>query len=335
MFSTRISALVAYLFVAAAAFPQTAQEIVLDLALQAPGTHTETIDANERFFIVVKNHTNAEYDIKVDRELPDLDPLPLLAAGDPQATDCELLVETFDAARRASASEAQVALEAAKARASATACSAIERDALEKFIVEVTTANFGPYGLASGEKLKFAISRGSGDAQKTWILEVSTPRPGRWRMLYGFNFVPNEDEHYFLRARDDGKFDIVKEREDNDLAFVPTIFASWLSRTQQIRGWGWGLSAGLGFETDQPVVFAGPTFTYRENVSINLGLVMQQPQRLNPRVDLAQPVDGTTTEDQLHRRDGYRPNWFIGIGFRFNDNPFKAQAPEEEDEPDE
>jgi len=300
-------------------------EKTFDLTLHAPGkVYTDSVDAGKRYFVNVTNRIpTSQYEVTVTRELAPIPALPLLQValapgGDPCKPIEKTLLDELDAAT----SEIAVAAAFAKARAANAACPGI------KTAEKRTTARFGPYKLEAGETLTFKISRTDPDEQ-TWTLKLVTPGPGEWRMMYGFNFVPNNDRTYFLRESTDpaheGEFDIIRERNQNDMQLVPTIFASWLSRRKQIRGWGWGLSGGMGFESSDPIVFGAVTFLYHENISINFGPVMAKQRRLNSRLDPAVRVQEPLSDEDLHT-SGYRPNWFIGIGYRFTSNPFKPQA---------
>lgn len=305
--------------------------ITLDLAFQQPGTtRTEPVEVGEIFIIRVTNRGLGPYSVQVDRKLDAIPPLnvPLAPAPAPGATACDTLIGDFTTAlQNAGADEAQIARAVSAALATAAGCTPAQQGALEVSIRRQTTVDFGDYKLVAGETFTFTISRGSGNDQKTWTLKVTTGDPGEWRILYGFNFIPNEDETYFLKPRDDGKFDIVPERDHDDWAFAPAVMASWFDRTHRVRGWGWGLSAGLGFETEDPIVFGAVSIVWREDVSFNIGPVFHKQRRLNARLDPATPVAENLSDEQLHTA-GYRPNWFFGIGFRFNENPFGKKEDE-------
>ena len=302
---------------------QAQQEVPFDLALHAPGSvSTDSIEAGKLFVIVVKNRIpTSQYTFTVIRELapiPPFDPFGTTLA--PGNDPCNPIVQTLQTEINAATTEMAVAAAFAKADAAdpTDACAAQFAKVARR-----TTARFGPYQLEAGESLTFTISRTVPDA-KTWTLKLVTPGPGEWRMMYGFNFVPNNDRTYFLResTAQPGEFDIIRERSQNDMQLVPTIFMSWLGRQKQIRGWGWGLSGGLGFESSDPIVFGAVTFLYHENISINFGPVMAKQRRLNSRLDPAVRVKELLSDEDLHT-SGYRPNWFIGVGYRFTSNPFK------------
>lgn len=311
------------------------QEIPFDLALHAPGSvDTDSIDAGKLFVIVVKNRIpTSHYTLSVIRELapiPELSPFGTTLA--PGTNPCNPIVQTLQTEINAATSEDAVAAAFAKADLADTNDACTTQFAA---VARRTTARFGPYQLEAGESLTFKISRTVPD-EKTWTLKLVTPGPGEWRMMYGFNFVPNNDQTYFLRENADheGEFDIIRERSQNDMQLVPTIFASWLSRRKQIRGWGWGLSGGMGFESSDPIVFGAVTFLYHENISINIGPVMAKQRRLNPRLDPAVRVQEPLSDEDVHT-SGYRPNWFIGIGYRFSSNPFAREADTETGEDEE
>ncbi|MDP9190631.1 MAG: hypothetical protein M3P06_02875 [Acidobacteriota bacterium] len=312
----------------------------MDLAVQEEGeTSVESVEPGEAFTVTILNRMpNGRYTVKFERRREVLEPLNLStfrSAGDP-ASDCASVVPHFQADLANADDEQHVAAIVSDARIKAAGCSAAIVAQVEAVIEQRTEfpPRAYPKGLSRGESLVVTVTRGAGTDQKKWILEITTGRSGEWRVLYGFNYVPDDDDHFFLRENTTtaGTYDIVEERGDNDFSFVPTIFASW--QANRPGPLSWGLSGGMGFDTDKPVIFVGPSVIFRQNISLNLGLVMKERRRLDPQLDRTKPLPALLDNEKLYRTDGYRPNWFIGIGFRFDANPFKGgedPAPEEEE----
>lgn len=325
-------------FLSLTAFAQT--EIEMDLALLEEGeTSVEAIDAGEAFVVVITNRLPKErYTVKTERVRETIKPLTLQQfAGDAGAPTCANVLRVLETALDNATTEQEVGDGVNNARITADGCADAVKASVEKAIeIKTTVSKNGPKsGLDRGESFLVTVSRGTGDDQKKWIYKITTGAAGEFRVLYGFNFVPDNDEHFFLRenATTAGTYDIVEETDDNDFSFVPTIFASW--QANRPGPVSWGLSGGLGFDAAKPIVFVGPTVVFRENISLNFGLVMQERQRLDPQIDRTKTLPSLIDNAKLHRTDGYRPNWFIGIGFRFDENPFKAKKPAEEESEEE
>jgi hypothetical protein len=322
--------LVSSLLVFAATTVAAQQTFDMDLAVFEEAT--DTIDAGEKFYIRVSNMIDTRYRVRVERKLATIAPLtdelaPAAGAGD----DCANLVANFETDRAEATTEAAIKRAVETWRSAGSGCTPEQQKALEDYIERTTTKTLGPYVLGQGESLVATVSRGTGDGEEKWVQTVATPAPGEWRMLYGFNFVPNRDRTYFLESDGNGKFNIERERNDNELNFVPTIFATWHSRRALLSGSGFAMSGGLGFDSADPVVFAGPSWIYRENFALNVGLVMAKQKRLNRQLDEDTPVEQNLSDEQLHST-GYHPNLYVGVSLRFGKNPFKKTPAETEGE---
>jgi hypothetical protein len=349
MMKTRILSLLvvtAFLSLIASAAAPPPRVIPMDLAVQEEGeTSIESVEPGESFIVQIVNRMpNQRYTIKVERRREVLEPLPQLnrPAAAPAVDPCDDVVSNFDTDIFTAVDEQNVAEKIGDARIAAAGCGAAVIAKLET-VIDVRTVvrkKYGPFSLSRGESIVITVSRGGGTDKKTWILEITTGRSGEWRVLYGFNYVPDDDDHFFLKENPGTAatgttpatpttYSITEERGDNDFSFVPTIFASW--QANRPGPLSWGLSGGMGFESAKPIIFVGPSVIFRQNISLNLGLVMKERRRLDPQLDRTKPLTDLIANDKLYRTDGYRPSWFIGIGFRFDTNPFKGgEAPADE-----
>ena len=307
-------------------------QTTFDLDLAVFEEATDTIDAGVPFSIRISNMIGTRYRVRVERKLATIAPLtdelaPAAGAGD----DCENLVANFETDRAEATTEADIKRAVETWTSAGSGCTPAQQKTLADYIERTTTKTLGPYVLGQGESLVATVSRGTGDGEEKWVQTVATPAPGEWRMLYGFNFVPSRDRTYFLESDGNGKFNIKRERNDNELNFVPTIFATWHSRRALLSGSGFAMSGGLGFDSADPVVFAGPSWIYRENFALNVGLVMAKQKRLNKQLDEDTPVTQNLSDEQLHS-SGYHPNLYVGVSLRFGKNPFKKAPAEQEGE---
>ena len=185
----------------------------------------------------------------------------------------------------------------------------------------------GPQTLDLGQQLKVTIIAVVGTATRTWTVLYQTPNRGRWVSSYGFTFLPTRDERYFPRAKsgEANKFVITEKEDRQDLTFAPSVFFSWLPMKNESKDWSFSWSAGLGFDQSNPIVFAGPMWTYNQNVGVMFGLVMHKQKRLNGQYNRDQEVMENLTEAQLHE-ETYRPNLFLGLSYRFGASPFPSSS---------
>jgi len=183
------------------------------------------------------------------------------------------------------------------------------------------------YHLDNNQELKVTVTRGAGTDAKRWTYIYRTPERGHWFSSYGFVFIPNHDQTYFSKAveGESGKFTVTRKQDRKVADFAPSLFFSWLARVNENSDWSFSWSAGLGFDQSNPVVFVGPMWTYNQNVSIVGGLVFHKQKRLNGIYTSNEPVMENLTEAQL-TEETYRPNFFLGLSFRFSSNPFSSSS---------
>ncbi len=303
--------------------------IVWNLA-QEP-TRVQSVRSGEHFSVRIANRLTGQYTVSIQRSrvpIPALDVTKLTPSAAPtQKNTCEGALEDFKASIKAAASEADVATAVDNLRGAArTLCTAAQQTAVvEPLITDLTqTLLIADQSLGAGEQLIVELARGADPNQKKFDLTLTTGAAVEWLTTYGFNYVPRHDQTYFLRPRNDGKFDIVPEKKSNEFDFVPSVlFSVFPASYSSFLGTRFGGSVGFGFNSKDPVLFLGPAVNVGQNVSIAAGLVMHPEKRLNPRLDVNTPVSDNLSDEQLHH-SGYHPNWFIGIGVNFSGNPFKT-----------
>ena len=180
----------------------------------------------------------------------------------------------------------------------------------------------GPYDVQSGELLRVTVTRS--DNGDTWIWVFTTGNCGEWRMTYGFTFVPNEDDRFVTRPQADGKFKIVGQEDREELDFVPSVLFTWLPGKKRGQDWVPGLTAGLGWDLEKPVVFVGPSWTYNENVNLTFGLAIHQQTRLLGRYseDGDSSIVGEALDADQLTESIFGPNAYVGVGFRFDSDVY-------------
>jgi hypothetical protein len=175
-------------------------------------------------------------------------------------------------------------------------------------------------------KVLFTVERRSADGmtvEKTWRYEVSGGPKGDWLTSYGFNFMPNGDER-FQTVADPGNssafvIDELSDREDLD--FLPSIYFNWRRTANDAKRLRGGPVFGLGFDPDEPVVFAGWGFDIGTNVTVAFGGAFHKQSRLAGKYDVGQSIASDLDEGQLTEKT-HDASLFLGFGFRLNENPF-------------
>ncbi|MDX1998304.1 MAG: hypothetical protein SF066_11345 [Thermoanaerobaculia bacterium] len=189
--------------------------------------------------------------------------------------------------------------------------------------------SLGSYELAAGEVLTVEIERDG----NTWKWTFSTGARGEWRTTYGFTFVPNEDRKYVTRPEkinNVDKFRIFEQKDREELDFVPSVLFNWLPAKQRGQDWVDGFTAGLGWDLEKPVVFAGWSWMYNENLNVTVGAAIHQQTRLLGKYDVKGEgsVVGEALESAQLVETTYGPNFYVGVGFRFDrdNDPFARGA---------
>ncbi len=227
---------------------------------------------------------------------------------------CAMAATLFSNSLEAMNTEEQIPPEIDSYRTRAQSCTATERAELEVAIGTTTQALDQSFTMSRGEELVVQVERDG----RNWEYVLSTGGRGEWRTFYGFNFLPNEDEEFFSSQdpTDPDLFTITRKADREELDFAPSIIFNWLPASQRGRTWGHGLAVGLGFDLDNPIVFAGYGATYNENVALTAGAVFHKQKRLNGRFEEGQVIMENLDSDQL-TEETFNVNFYVGIGFRF------------------
>lgn len=179
----------------------------------------------------------------------------------------------------------------------------------------------------------------SGDTRTlgTWHYEFGK-REAQWLTFYGFNFAPGHDENFFAKTNagtNPTTYTITRSHDRTGKSFSPSVYVFRLPAEEGpawSRWMGWrsgdtmgGLTAGLGFDLDNPTVFLGYGIGWGYNLMLNAGVVMHKEKRLKGQYNENDVVSENLTSDQL-LDSTYKPRAYIGLAFRFGSNPFKSSG---------
>jgi hypothetical protein len=174
-----------------------------------------------------------------------------------------------------------------------------------------------------GEYIHLVLART--DITRRWAQVWDAGPAGEWRTTYGFSFIQYvffTDRRFFLRPSADGTaFTVTREHQRSVMEFAPTVFFTWRDAGRRGDDLDIGPTVGLGFDFERPTVSFGASFAYRENISLNAGVVMHQVHRLNGQFKEGDTIKENLTFDALHQTV-YRPNPFIAVSIRSLSNPF-------------
>jgi hypothetical protein len=305
-----------------------ARDLIVDLAEQDPGsTETRATELGDDLVIVIRNIVpGVTYNVTVERLV-----IPITALDPPQQNlapppnDCTTPETFFEQEIRTKTTEDEVRDLVNEYRNKTVTCPPNAQQVLEAKIQTLAVRTIpGSFELTRGEKLVVTTVRA--DNGTTWTTEFSTGDRGEWRTSYGFNFLPSENDTYFLNEESK----IQKNADRRNFDFAPSIFYSWMPREALLSNVRIGPVAGLGFDLDNPIVFGGVAITYNQNISLNLGAVMHKQTRLLGKYHEDQKLDETLDATQLVE-ESYSLNYFVGLSFRFSSNPFSGGDDDTED----
>jgi hypothetical protein len=225
------------------------------------------------------------------------------------------------------------------------ACSAKPDDAkkaLDTFRSQ-TSATLDKVTLAQGEELTVSVERQAGvgsdvpEAPLGDYVIATPPQPSQWLTYYGFNYISDGDQNFFAKANagsSPATYTITPDANRHSKQFAPSVYFMWLPAKNfdytALRAFAWrdsdsgmfgGLTAGLGFDTSNPVAFLGYGVGWGYNVMLTGGVAMHKEKRLLGQYNSGDVVSENLTADQL-LDDTYKPRFYIGVAFRFGSNPF-------------
>lgn len=298
----------------------------IDLGLQPPGsTASRPVRAGEHAFRLTNTLFEKNYIVTVVREEV---PIPALVSpfagsrgGPPMA--CKARAD-FENNIKGATSEA--ALREARALFWATAdLAGCDRNELEREERGLTSRLVDDsYEILAGEQLEVIVER-QDDSSQRWTTVFTTGPAGEWRTLYGFTFVPDRDDRYSAKATDTaGVFTVARDKDRRDGTFLPSILFQW-ARGGRRANWQNGLVAGLGFEETHPAILAGWGWTYRENITLTLGVAIHEQKRLAGKYHEDDPLAENLAADQLVETT-FAPNAYVGVAFRFSTNIHEERA---------
>src|ERR1700722_1447060 len=168
-----------------------------------------------------------------------------------------------------------------------------------------------------------------------WEFDVGKLQ-AQWLTLYGFNFASSGNEDYFSKTRSGTSpvsYVITPKNSVHGSAFSPSVFFMRMPAEEGLtwsRFAGWhsgdlmgGLTAGVGFDFDNPTVFLGYGLGWGYNVVLTGGVIMHKEDRLNGQYTSGQVIMENLTTDQL-TESTYKARAYIGLAFGFGSNPFNS-----------
>lgn len=306
--------------------PATALSVVADLAKADPGTtQTVSIPAGADFDVKIVNMAPLNlYTKKLVVRNIEVEALPSPAAAGALAACPELQA-------LASATDEKKVPSLIDALRGAPQASNCDPQRVAEVIADTMETMKLPVAIQAGQEVVLTVERHAQSSPKVdkavWTFVWTTGPRGTWRASYGFGFFEEDDEEYFTRAGDEeGTFVIHEEADRGDLVIAPAVFFTWARESRKLSNLDHGPTGGLGFDLAKPVVFLGWQVTYNQNFTLNGGVVARPETELEGMYDVGQVLKENLTADQLEDDSSYGAALFLGVSFRFSENPFAKAA---------
>jgi hypothetical protein len=313
---------------ASAVTAPTSEPLTLDLAAMTPdGVTTRPGGRNVTYNGIVLLNTIPRFHYNVDLAITDvgIPPLSVAAFGSERRGDdgsggaglptCKPALKDLVAELDAAETELAVSNIAGAAIVAAPEGCRGDVESTFKALTQRTVAQ--NISLKSFQTLTVTVTRPG----VTFKLVLPGTARGEWRTSYGFFFVPDRDERYFVNTNKKIQKDAGREEFD----FVPTIVFTFFPNGGVERAGIGGLTAGLGYDLEKPFVFGGASWAYNENVIFTGGVAFHPQSRLLGKYHAGDEVSAELEPAQLVEST-YGPNVYAGISFRFAENIHEKRA---------
>lgn len=295
-----------------------AQEIILDLGQYEPGSKIEKdIDAGGSIsFYYINALIDKNYTVSFNRKI--ITPPPFNFKGDEGGVteECDKILEEFEGDYPGLTTEKEVYERKLKDIEKMKNCDVTYKDRIKNFAKIKIEENVE---VAKNEEYSITISRDGA----TWTFIFKAPTSGEWGLYYGFTFAVDlkEQDTYFSKYASSSMFTITKqENRKNGIYYYPTVGYQWQKNTKNVLVPS--IQGGLGSNLEEVIVMLGGSLIYHYNLSLSAGVILHKKHFLKGKYKEGDTVDENLDFDQLHDQH-YRPNLYVGINFRFAENPFK------------
>ncbi|MBW4888297.1 hypothetical protein KXQ82_01155 [Mucilaginibacter sp. HMF5004] len=183
----------------------------------------------------------------------------------------------------------------------------------------------------------FTLTVTNSDTRKEWTLTIQTEESGQFVTVYGFTYIPfalyKPHTHFAQQNRDAsgaplGTYTITPASSESLAQYAPTVAFHYI--TKQSGTLSSSFTAGLGVALNSsspgisPIVIAGYSLLYNQNMGINFGIAAHQMTNLKGQFTSGQVIATSLQEADLNEQVT-RFNPFVSIIFRFGSSPFSAK----------
>jgi hypothetical protein len=201
----------------------------------------------------------------------------------------------------------------------------------------VTASTSDPITVSKLNNEVFTLTVTNSDSRKEWTLNIQTEESGQFVTVYGFTYIPfalYKPHTYYAQANVDtkgaplGTYTVNPSSSESLAEYAPTVAFHYI--TKQSGTLSSSFTAGLGISFNSkatgisPIVIAGYSLLYNQNMGINFGIAAHQVTNLKGEFTNGQIISTSLQSSDLNEQVT-RFNPFVSIIFRFGSNPFSAK----------
>ena len=182
-------------------------------------------------------------------------------------------------------------------------------------------------GTVSSLKLKFgsnteyiitAITNDTTPEERQYIIKSQSD--WEWSTTLGANAVVFMNRSKFVSKETNGSYSVAEIQDRKSMELMPAIMFTLMNKQENFS---FGYTGGIGFNFEELALFTGLSLGIGQNIVLTGGVAVHKQHRPNSDYSIGHVIENTVTAEDLNKQQ-YRFNPFIGISFRFDNNPFKS-----------
>jgi hypothetical protein len=194
-----------------------------------------------------------------------------------------------------------------------------------------------PVILEPGQEVEVTVTRNVGAEVRSWKQVFTTGPVGEWRVTYGYaahfnawggTQGPFAKRQSYYSAPEGSKFLVSRRKDRGGVDLSPAILYHFMPAENESKRVTSGWTAGIGTDLKDPLVVAGYSWTYWQNLNVQLGFLARRERQLLGKYAVGDTIASDLSSEQLTEPTiRIRPH--IALTLRFGTNPFASPKPKE------
>ncbi|WP_295664303.1 hypothetical protein [uncultured Mucilaginibacter sp.] len=201
----------------------------------------------------------------------------------------------------------------------------------------LTATTSDPITISKLNNEVFTLTITNLDTKRDWTINIQTEEKGQFVTVYGFTYIPfvfGKPHTYYAQQNLDSKgaplgtYTVAPGSSESQAQYAPTVAFHYITKSSGVLSSSFTAGLGVSLSSNatgiSPVVIAGYSLLYNQNIGINFGVAAHQVTNLKGEFTNGQllysGLQGNDLNEQVTR---FNP--FFSIIFRFGSNPFSAK----------